>query len=119
DVDPRRQHETARMTRMAALADEHQQLSIGVEDLEISERGVDDVDVAVVVCGDAAGAGELAREAADRAEAGEEATVGVEGLNAEVAAVDDVQPPVLADRRLQRQVELAFLRAATADHPAV
>src|SRR5690606_27026976 len=94
DIDTRRQHEAARVPRMAALADEHQQLPLRVEDLEVSERGVDDVDIPVRVGRDAARSRELSREAPDGAEARDEAAVRIEGLDPEVAAVDDMHPAV-------------------------
>jgi hypothetical protein len=87
----------------------------GREELEIAERGIDDVHVAVAVGRDLLGPREVAELLADAAESVQIAARGVEHLDAEIAAVDDVEVAVAAHREVARQVELARALAALAD----
>src|SRR4030095_13632181 len=114
-VDARGQHVARGAVLLGALADEHQEIALRREQLEIAERGIDDVHVAVAVGGDLLGPGEVAELLADAAEGVQVAARGVEYLDAEIAAVDDVEVAVAPHREVARQVELARALAALAD----
>src|SRR5262245_34392382 len=52
DVHARGQHVVRRAVLLGALADEHEEIAFRREQLEVAERSVDHVDVAVAVGGD-------------------------------------------------------------------
>ena len=58
--DAGRQHVFTGYAGVTALTDDHQQLTLWVEQLDIAEGGVDDIDVVMWVDGDTLGAGKLA-----------------------------------------------------------
>ena len=65
-------------------------MPLGIENLEVSERGIDDVNVTVVVDADTLGARELPALPPNRTETAQELAVPTEYLHAEVTAVDDI-----------------------------
>jgi len=90
DGDAGWQHVTARSRGLAAVADEHQQPALAVEDLEIAEGGIGNIDVTVRIRGNALGAGKLSAFPAHAAKGQLEVAVAIKGLNTEIAAVRDV-----------------------------
>ena len=82
---------------------------------ENAAASITDVKIAVAIDRNLLRSCELAELLADAAEALQVAAFGIEHHHAEVAAVDDVQPPFFANREIARQVELTRARTAPAD----
>ncbi len=115
DGDAGGEHVAGGARDLAAVADEHQQAALSVEDLKVAEGGIGDVDVAFGIGGDALGARELAAFPAHAAEGQLEVAVPVEGLYAEIAAVGYIDRAVRRGGYLQGEVEVAFFPTAGAD----
>jgi hypothetical protein len=113
DGDPRWQAHRAGM--VSGAPEEHEELALGVEHLDVLKGGVHDVDDALAVQCQVLGADEVARRIGDLAELHEDRPVGAELLEAAANHVGDVDGALAVHRDPQRTDEPAQVLVGAAD----